>query len=239
MPEVVDLWAVVGFFALGAVAVGLVMELGTRIATRGPDVSWRWVYGTGVAAVLVLFAARMRAHHGGYVNVWMPAHWVVSLAFGVAVCRSERSAPHAVPFVGLLLAGQLVIGGARVARSDLVPNAEDRAAGDAVVEALYDAPGPILSPWAAWLPAQAGHAPSVHWIAWSDIDHEGSPFYERAQQMRSPLGLRHWSTALLGNRKVGFGVESRFSRQRPLPVGEAMRPKSGWDARPTRWAFPE
>lgn len=239
VPFVPEGWAAVGFFAFGATAMALCLELGVRVVKRGPDVSWRWVYGTGVVVVLVLMAGWMRSHHGGYVNVYMPAHWVICTAFGLAMSRWERTNHVAGPLVALLISAQLVVLAARLHDTDLIPTVEDWKAGDQVIGKLHGVKGPVLAPWSSWLPAQAGHAPSVHWIAWSDIDHPNSPFQQQASRMRLDVGLGYWKTAVLGEEDVGFGVEDHFTRTKPLPVGEAMWTRSGWPARPNRIGLPK
>jgi hypothetical protein len=192
--------AFTSFIAFGSIGVccGVaIVALVGSLAQR--SLSWRWVYGFGVAAVALIVSGLMRAHHGGFVNVLIQLHWVIAFGFGAAVSVIRRDNPGLMVMVltALVVTAQLfwqlcwmdpgartqfskavsaedgglvtAVMNFRPSYSYLIPSEADREAGDLFVETLKTYEGPILSPYAPWLAYQAGFDPSLHLIALWDI----------------------------------------------------------------------
>jgi hypothetical protein len=246
-----------------AAAMGFAVGLGgaaaaARLVADGRTPRWTWVYGAGVGAVAWITAGLMRAHHGGFVNVWIPLHWAIALGFGVSVVALRRRFPGPVAHgtTAALLAAQLLWLGQRGELDRLRPTAADVAAGDAVVAQVRDGcgDGPVLSPWAPWIAVQAGHAPSWHLIALWDVDHPGSPFTAHRASLKQAFAEHRWACVVDGgNGQLGFGAEAsypvstRFRLPVPAPGASpddraaakaALLPKTGWRVRPTALRTP-
>lgn len=211
-------FGVVGLLAsLGLVAA---MARGFAPATGGV---------VGVTALAILLAMVMRAHLGGFVNVHLPMFATVCVAGGLALARSRHAAPW---LPALAFTVQLGWAHARLHPQDLIPTAEDRATGDAVVEALRGVEGPILSPYAPWLPVLAGKEPSWHLISlWDTSDHPKGPFPGTARAIDRALKAHRWAAVADAQKSMGYGVRGAYPESRPLP-GDGFMPKTGWRTRP-------
>jgi len=110
-----------------------------------------------------------RIHKGGYLNVLMPAYALLALALPLGLHALERSLQRRGPVLrhGLCaLASAAVI--AQLAwlavapekgvlpAGRWVPSAEDRAAGEAIVELIAGFDGPVFTPFHCFLPVSAG-----------------------------------------------------------------------------------
>jgi hypothetical protein len=204
---------------------------------------WRYLYGVGVAGLILVSGALMRAHVGGFLNVHIQMHWVIVLGGTLAVARWQAARPGLVSLWvgGLLLAAQL---GYQLAfqqhGKSLVPTSGDRAAGEAVVAELRVQPGPVWSPIAPWLPVQAGHEPSFHIIALWDIDKRGSPAADGVRDVDAAVAAGHWATIVDGSRPLKHGVPAYYRRVGVLPTaGRVFTPKTGWPAKPATIRRPE
>lgn len=241
-------WAeAAGWGALGG-AIGA--TIGGGIAPLlGGRLDGRWVYGVGVALTAALVAGLMRAHHGGFLNVFIPLHWVVALSVVAALTGSRRVWPHpVVAAVGALVIAVQLGSKADIDPSRYTPDAADRAAGDAFVEALRSCDGPVLSPYAPWLPVQAGHEPSFHLIALWDLNHGGSPYREAVDRVTRAADAHHWACVVEGSGKpLGYGIQRNYQQDRvPRVVASADRPgpqtfmpKTGWRVRPRAILVPK
>ena len=231
----------VAFALVGASAVAAAIQLGTAVRRR--HISWRWVYGFGVATTALVSAALMRGHFGGFLNVYIPLHWVACFGLGVAAGRMRQwyGAP-AVVLTALAFAGQLAWQDQREDRSRLAPTEADVAAGQSVVDALAETcEGEVWSPYAAWLPTYAGFAPHGHLIALWDVNHERGPLYSDLKAVRSGIAHHDYGCILEGGRtplKQGVQAEYRTGRRLTLPPG-ALTPKTGWRVRPTAILVPK
>lgn len=226
--------------AVGGAALGAGLLLGAwALASRRGALPWRWVLGGGVAVTALVTAGLMRGHHGGFVNVLMPLHWVTALGVGLVVARLRAEPRFAVAASGLL-AAQLGLQLWQLDAQRFLPTADDRAAGDRVVALVRErCRGPVLSPLAAWLPAQAGFEPSVHLIALWDIDHPRGPFRDDVARIEEAVASGYWDCALLGGRAPGFGLSEHYRRVERLPLGSRdLTPRAGWRARPTDLLVP-
>lgn len=228
--------AAVGVWAVGAGAVAAAV----RVAGRGVR-SWRWVYGVGVAAVAVGVTAMMRAHNGGFLNVLMPLHWVCALGLGLAAARARAHDRLLLRRAGTAaLAAQLAWSAVVLDADKLLPGPGDRAAGDRIVAELEAQPGPVLSPFAAWLPVYAGHPPSLHYMALWDLDTAEGPLADGVSAVDAAVREQHWPAVLLGSRAFGHDLQTHYARGEDLLSGEdeALWPRSGWKARPVALATP-
>jgi hypothetical protein len=191
--------------------------------------------GAGLVVTAVASSAVMRGHHGGFANVHLPMFWFVALAAAFAMARLRTSfGPVGVVVGALALSVQL---GVQVRASNLdrlVPTARDREVGDAVVAVLRAERGPMLSPYAAWLPVLAGHEPSWHLIAlWDVAQHDRTPFPEAGPRLREAFADHHWAVVVDGDRTVGYGMPEHYVRKQRLPgSGREFAGKTGWPQRP-------
>lgn len=226
---------------LGGAALGAGLGFAVAsLAVRRTALPWHWIYGGGVAVTALVTAGLMRGHHGGYVNVLMPMHWVAVFGAGTVAARL-RSVPLAGAAAGLLLAAQLALQLAEADTRGHLPTAADRAAGDRVVAMVRErCDGPVLSPLAAWLPVQAGGAPSVHLIALWDVQHRGGPFAADVERRIGEAVADHrWACVLQGARPLRFGIEEHYRPAGVLPVrGRELLPRTGWSARPSTLLVP-
>ncbi len=189
-----------GTYAALAAALGATVAL---VANRGLD--WRLVGAVGTVGLSLLVAALMRAHHGGFMNVVMPAHWTVSaglgLGLGWALRRSDR--PE-LPWVGLVVAAMQIGWLLRTVDLDSVrPSPARITAGQLLLEELEEKcpEGRILAPTAAWIPAQLGRPPSIHLIGLWDLDHAAGPYVEEnVGMLRQAAHDGYWPCAIQGTR---------------------------------------
>lgn len=227
--------------ALGAGLQALVWRgLGDR--TRGGNGAFWLVWGLGAVALGV--GTWMRGHYGGFMNVFVPTHFAILAGCGWALTelrRRDRS-----PRAHLLTAGWMVLQvgwiGAQLDVAEVVPTDEDRAAGEVVLEGVRGCPdGPILSPYAAWLPVQVGRAPSPHLIAIWDIDHPEGPFLAGMGRLTAAARSHRWACVVKGGRQpIGFGVEANYKPSTTFRVpAKAMMPKTGWRVKPSDLLVPK
>ncbi|MEQ1507258.1 MAG: hypothetical protein ABMB14_33825, partial [Myxococcota bacterium] len=226
-----------------------VVTHGLVAAIRGVDPADRpafaaWWTAAGLGGTAIVVATWMRGHYGGFMNVLMPAHWALCAGLGWIAVDLGRRFPGIGPrlAVAALLAGQGWWIGAQLEVRDVVPTAEDVAAGDEVVARLVQCPdGPILSPYAAWLPVQAGRAPSPHLIAMWDIDHPTGPFRDGVDRLKDASRAHRWPCVVHGGRQaLGYGVDANYQvATRFEGTGRAMMPKTGWRVRPQAVLVPK
>lgn len=226
--------------AYWAVVVGIAGPLLRLLGRRWW--SARAVLGLGVGLVALGMSLLMRAHDGGFVNVHMPLFWVCSFGFGVLLTRWSRhpgTPPMRALITGLLVA-QLAYAAGRVDRSRYVPTEADVAAGWAFVERARPIEGPILSPFAAWLPVYAGKPPSIHAMALWDCNYPDGPYVDDLRRVRDALRADHWPLAFGGNH---YFVGPLTADYEPLEVlveegGPVFLPKTGFRAHPWRTMVP-
>ncbi len=229
----------IGFAFLGAVVGhGILVLIGTMLTRR---VSWRWVYGALVGTTAVVTVGLMRGHHGGFVNVFMPAHFVLCLGMGVVVADMVgrvRRVPGAL-LVCVAFTAQLAVLHHRLDPDDLVPTQEDRAAGAEIIAALQEVDGPVLSPFAPWLPVQAGHDPAFHLIALWDVKHPRGPFRTDVNRISNAIRDHHWGAVLDASETFGYGVQKYYVEDQEFVFGsKALMPKTGWRRRPRSLMVP-
>ena len=180
----------------------------------------------------LLMCMVMRGHHGGYVNVLMPGTWFLALWGALAVVALR----HRWPGLGVqvvtaaLVAWQLWAVRWDVAR--YAPTAADLVAGDAIVERLRQIEGPVLAPWSAYLPKQAGKEGSVALIALWDIRHKRSGLTDESRIVRRHIKKKYFGAILTPRTKTKKGLEGlskHYKRVRfDAPAGGCGRRKN-WD----------
>lgn len=203
--------------------------------------SWRTLMGLGLVATAVVSAWLMRGHHGGFLNVYVPLHWFLALAFGVALARTRDTLGGgwgvAVPAV--VVSTQLGLQLHTLSQTDLLPTELDRKAGDALVAQLAEVDGPVWAPYHSWLPVQAGHAPAgPHLIALWDIDHEDGPLLDGVGRIQEAVADQRWAAILVGPRKLGFGTSEAYTGHNLGLRRNALVQRSGWRAPPKKLLTP-
>jgi len=198
--------------------------------------AWEWAFAVGVGAVAAASAAWMRGHVGGFVNVLMPLHAVLALAFGLALAglRTPRAARLAVAGLAAL---QVALHLFALDPARAAPGEDARETGRKIVEALRALDGPILSPYAPWLAVQAGHAPSFHMQGLWDADRRRGPFPEAGAVVERAAAAHHWSAVLATRRRLGYGLDEAYPESRRL-VRTPFRSPSGYRVEPTRLRLP-
>ncbi len=227
--------AALGAWALGAGATALAVAILGRTQW-----SWRAGFGLGVALTALVVVALMRAHNGGYLNVYMPLHWVVCLAFALAMARAARHPRGLVRWsAALAMCAQLLWSAGTLDRAKLSPTAIDRGRGDAFVAAVARVPGPVLSPFAGWIPVQGGHEPGFHLIALWDLDHEEGPYQEYVSEIRKSIAQGHFGAVVQGSQPMDYGIHDNYrSLERIAPEDRQLAPKTGWAVGPVSILVP-
>lgn len=234
-PDLVLIPAAIGVgVAVVAVGLGLVRACWTR-----EGLPTAFLVG-GVALVGLTLTALMRGHHGGFLNVYIPIHWLLFVGMGVLVARWDARGGLRSWGVLLALSGQLcwVVMNTDLAR--LVPTLEDRAAGDLVVDALADCEGEVWSPYASWLPTYAGFKPHGHLIALWDVNHKKGPFHASIADVHRGVREGAYGCVLDGGKnRLKYGVQEHYQLQERFQLPpRALTPKSGWRVRPTYLLVP-
>jgi hypothetical protein len=211
----------VGGFALSAGPVALAAWLAAGAGRRA------LVTPTVLVGATAVFATAMWAHNGGFLNVLAPLYAAVVVAAAVLLVRLERAGFPAV--AAALMVAHLAWAGWRLERHRLRPTAEDVEAGDHVVAVLRTVEGPVLSPYAAWVPTYAGHAPSVHMMAVRDLLYVGGPFEAEVRGLEDAVAARRWAAVLSHHAPPELGVGVAYPEAETLiPVGSpALAPKTG------------
>jgi hypothetical protein len=224
-------------FFLGIAICFVVPMLVLDIRHRRLD--WRWVAGITIAIVAAVIGAMMRAHHGGFNNVFMPLHWTLCFGFGVIMARTRLIVPgwHGVVGSAAAMSVALWWTGSTLQLDRLVPSEADKAAGAAVVEQLgRSCEGRIFSPYAAWLPVRLGQEPSAHLIGIWDINHKRGPLVEDMAIYRTAAENKVWSCVVSGgDQNLRMGVETAYRPTNRLTSASdrrLLKAKSGWPSRP-------
>ncbi len=251
-------WAV-GAVATGALGVGWLVSLvpSARKAAVGalPDGSLTWtalvvlavggllatffrrsrregaLWWAGALIVLVGLTILMRAHHGGFVNVLMPGIWILAVCGVLGLWALGRQHP-VLGVLGLVLACAPAVQ-ERWDPARFVPTDRDVAAMEKMLAELEAIDGEVLVPHAAWLPCQAGKAPSFPLIALWDVDHYRSPFSEEVTSLDAALAERRWAAILTPGKGLGHGMSDHYKQARKIKLrGRDGLQKTGWKVRP-------
>ncbi|MCB9777155.1 MAG: DUF2029 domain-containing protein [Alphaproteobacteria bacterium] len=180
----------------------------------------------------VVFGMVMRGHTGGYLNVLMPAHWALCLAAGLGAIALRRAWRHPV----MVLATAAVLGfAAWQARFDVapeLPTAEDRAAGEQLIETIAAIDGEVFMPHAPWYPVKAGKQGGPHLIALWDIDNDGG-YHQGIDAVAAAMADQRWAAVFTADKKLGYGLLDHYEATGTVRYsGRAFLPKTGWQVRP-------
>jgi hypothetical protein len=193
------------------------------------------IYVAGIGLTAWFTTGMMRAHHGGFTNVFMFLHW--TMAFGLIVaCREalrELEDWRGPALASAAFTLQLALIGSRFELDRLLPTPEDVAAGDEIVAYLREVEGPVLSPFNPWMPVQAGHEPSYHLIAFWDIRFPQGPFHEQVNVVLDGINNKHYATILDATESAGLGIAKHYDKVRTFQAeNRDLMPKTGWRRRP-------
>ena len=207
------------------------------------DRDWRWLFGISTVVITVLLATLMRGHVGGYINVYIPLHWCAALAFAMGTSKLLRWIREGqgqrfwlVFAIAAVVSLSFWRSHTTLRKDALVPTALDYSEGMRVVEALRGVQGPVLSPYAPWLPVQAGHDPSFHMIALWDTDtarHPTGPFTETRARVIQGMKDGVWGAVVDSSTSMTYEAALHYSEVQNLKVKRrALRGKTGWRQRP-------
>lgn len=214
-------------------AVGLLLR-----PPPGPrEPSERLLFGPFLLVLLVLTVV-MRAHVGGYLNVLIPGFWAVCLGAGLLLARLARRIPRlpTSAIMGLLCLVQVGVGRWEPARYQ--PTEADTQAGEALIERIRAVEGEVFMPHAPWYPHLAGKQPSLPLIALWDLDH-GGRMASYMDLIDEAIAARRWQAIILADDKLGHGLTEHYRRaERIRYSGNALMPKTGWQARPREVYLP-
>lgn len=228
---------------IGAALTHLVAIVNTRLP--GDRVLlWQWWAVFAFGGVALVVSTLMRGHYGGFLNVLMPAHFAICLGLAWVVVDVRRRWPGLLTggLTAALLVLQVVWIAVQLEVDEILPTDGDREAGASIVARIRECPdGPIFSPYAPWLPVQAGRAPSPHLIAIWDIDHDGGPFRDGVTALVSAAKDHYWPCVVHGGRQpLGFGVDPNYEKAQTFELSaKAMMPKTGWRVRPSTLLVPK
>ncbi|MCA9570804.1 MAG: hypothetical protein KC656_23345, partial [Myxococcales bacterium] len=217
------------------VGAGLAGLAGFALQRRVPG---RWAYGMGVALVAFVLGGVMRAHHGGYLNVYIPIHLVLAIAVAVAIGKLRAWRPGLLVAVLTLVPVLVQLRAEDADRFDpatYVPDAADVEAGMEFVEALRACDAPVLAPIDPWMAVMAGHTPAWHLMGLWDIDHPRGPIAEYAADVDVVVHEQRWSCVVMGDAPMRHGFRESYTEAwRPATGGgRSLRPRTGWPARPS------
>ncbi len=197
-----------------------------------------WILGGLVMLTALIMTGLMRAHHGGFINVFMLLYWCTGLALVPVVAWSMRTrAPAVVPVVmALMLGAQMWDRSSEFDGQRLQPTPADYEAGEELVAQLSALEGEVLSPYAAWLPALAGKTPSFHLISLWDVNHRDGPYRKAVGQVTADIRSgRLYEWVLTSEKPMQYGISEGYHMDSRLAIPRgALMPKSGWRARPTQ-----
>lgn len=238
--DVAPIPAGLAYFALGAAAGALLVGGGAAVGSRAArwgaaGITWAALVGTTLAV-----AGVMRAHNGGYLNVLAPLYWVVAVVFALVLARmwdAARRPSHRFA-AALLATAQLVWAASHIDRQALEPIARDRAAWERLVEAARRTNGEVWSPYAAWIPHDAGKRPSAHTMGFWDLDHEGTPFPEHEAIVPDAIRDHRWSLVIGSSAFFPYDLEQHYRKGEVFEQDRALCPKTGWEACADRLLLP-
>ena len=218
------------------VPVALMFAAGAVLAERTPQ-NGAWSLGVAMAMTGWMTSALMRGHHGGFINVFMFLHWVTALGIAVMLADVAKQMPRNLgyPLAAAIALAQLGDQINYFKEANYEPTQADYDAGNELVDALKRVEGPVLSPFAPWTPALAGHEPSWHLIALWDIRHKKGPYVDNVRMLSRASTDRYWGAILEAGDAggVGIGIRNNYRRLKTFQfTGRALMPRTGWRRRP-------
>jgi hypothetical protein len=214
-------------------AAGAWWVLGAALDRR---VNGTLFYAAGIGLSAWFTCSVMRAHHGGFLNVYMFLHWTMAYGLVVAAREALREVEgwRGVAIAAAAFTLQLGHTASNLDLDRLVPTEADRAAGDELVAYLRECEGPVLSPFNPWLAAQAGHDPGYHLIAMWDIRFPAGPFHADVEHTLDGVTDRYYGTIVDASDSAGLGISKAYKQDRAFEFGgNVFMPKTGWRRRPS------
>lgn len=222
--------------AVGAWGLGVLVVAAPSWARVGRP-GWRWWYAAATGLLALTMAGLMRSHHGGYINVHLPLHWVVACGFGLVLGELWSTDRRAL--ASLLATAELLYAAGTLDADALQPSAEDVEAGDRLVRSVRGVRSPVLSPVASWIPVQAGHPPSLHMISVWDLIVAGGPYEQEVVSVKRAIDERYWGAVIEGDRSFNYPLDGRYQVDRVVAERDGvLQPRSGWRVRPVRVLVP-
>ena len=185
-------------------------------------------YWVGLALVVLPLTALMRAHHGGFINVLMPAHWIVALACVYALGRLRGGA-----LVGACIVAFTVYEG-RWDVDRYLPTDADTEAGELLLDKIASYEGEVLMPHAPWYPHLVGKQPSFPLIALWDIEHKQGPLFDDRKALDKAMKAKKWD-AIIVSKEIKHGMQRHYERAGQVKMkSTAFRTRTGWRVRPNQ-----
>lgn len=221
------------FTNIAMVVLGVIWIARRRFDNNG--LYWLLIGATAIGACIL-----MRAHHGGYVNVLMPGHWVLAVGGMAMIGVALRNWTHPA-----LLAVACAVTGwqlweARWDAEKMIPTADDIAAGERVIDAIGAVDGEVFAPHFPWYPAMAGKTPSLPLISLWDVDHRDGPYKKQAHRVDEAIEAQRWAAVLTPDRHTKHGLEGAYEKGQRLQFkGRTFQTKTGWKVKPTQFWVPK
>jgi len=223
--EKLEALGVVSAPLLAWVAIALLVRFARRPSPRVGDGATYWM---ALAVLLLPLTAIMRAHHGGFVNVLMPAHWMVALGVVFAMGRVRGAALVA----SAVIAFQVYEGRWEVDR--YLPTEADSAAGALLIEKIASYDGEVLMPHAPWYPYLAGKQPSFPLIALWDLEHKRGPLFKERKALDRAMKAKRWDAVIVSG-DIKHGLNRYYERAGAVKMpSTAFRTRTGWRVRPNQ-----
>ena len=197
----------------------------------------RTFYGLAIAGMVAL-AWTSRMHTGAWINVLMPAHAGLAMGFGLGL-HASSSVEGRAAWVGSLVA-LLQLASLLYDPRAAVPSADDRRAGDRLIESLRSTQGEVWLTHHAFLQRKAGKKSNAHLMAVLDVMRSSADFRgakgRLEQESIEAIEARRFSLIVLDNRDFWFlpALERNYAQRRfhVYETPEAFRPRSGATIRP-------
>lgn len=233
---------------LAHVPLGLALAAGWLLVGRPGDGSrGRWFY-IALAAGMFGAACASRMHAGGDVNVNMPALAMLAILSGLAVGALRDWGGHlagprsAVAAGGVLyLACVIQLGSLYRSPTQLLPTAEDRAAGRELSRLIAGYRGEVLVPYHGYLAARVGKPAFAHAMAGYDLHRSGTEHaHAWSEALLEAFASRRFDAVIVDSHLGMFPfldtLAESYQVARELYAGqdEAFWPISGMRTRPWR-----
>jgi 4-amino-4-deoxy-L-arabinose transferase-like glycosyltransferase len=171
-----------------------------------------WYLLAGVTG-LILAALAGRVHDHGYVNVSIPAHAAMAILAGLAVAgvvRHPKTTSRLIAASGAVFAAQLLV--MALWHTQVIPTAQDRAAGDRFIADVGELPRPVLIPSHPFYLRLAGLPTHAAAIAMGDLLATRSGPARDALAAQLPWSLDGINSVLLDARSDTALFGSQLSR---------------------------
>ena len=218
---------------LGALVVLLVFAGMKRFHNRA-------LYWGGNLLIATVLCILMRAHHGGFINVLMPGHWVFTVVGISTMAAGAKALGERFDRLGYTVAAAVAAGlgagqawNSRWDREKNLPTPADYEAGEQLIEAMSQVEGEIWSPHFPWYATKVGKAPSAPLIAIWDINHQGGPMKKDVRHIKRDVREQRFEAVLAPRKDPGLEVP-QFYEKTPLGIaGNGLRTKTGWRVKPS------